>query len=208
MFKENRIRSLEEKNKTLKNENEDLKKQLSKEFACPICTRSYNKSNDLYNHLQKGDEEHRRLAQKRYENTKCETCGKECARWRNLTKHMAVHEQKVVRFMVELNVKPDASKFLIATSALSNRVNANVHIYSCVTFAESLCRCFYSSRDYAHRNTLVSTLTSLRLHWWRLTLLGLWMNTSHWKGHGPLIYLHLLTQKISFSLRFSLRFSH
>ena len=116
-FRDDRIRSLEEENKTLKNENEGLKKQLSKEFACPICGKSYNRSDGLYKHLQGGDEEHRRLAQERYENTKCETCGKECARWGDLKKHMAVHEQKGVGSAVELNVEPDASKFLIATSA-------------------------------------------------------------------------------------------
>ncbi len=117
VFRDDRIRSLEEENKALKNENKGLKKQLLKEFACPICRRSYNRSDGLYNHLQKGDKEHRRLAQERYENTKCETCGKECARWGDLKKHMAVHEQKVVRSAVELNFEPDASKCLIATSS-------------------------------------------------------------------------------------------
>lgn len=116
-FRDDRIRSLEEENKTLKNKIEGLKKQLSKEVTCPICGKLYKRSDGLYNHLQRGDEEHKRLAQERYENTKCETCGKECARWGDLKKHMAVHEQKVVGSAVELNVEPDASKFLIATSA-------------------------------------------------------------------------------------------
>jgi len=113
LFGDDRIRSLEEDNKALKSEIEGLKKQLSKEFACPICEKSYNRSDGLYNHLQKGDEKHRRLAQERYDNTKCEICGRECARWGDLKKHMAVHGQKGP--VAELNVELDASKFLIAS---------------------------------------------------------------------------------------------
>jgi len=117
VFRDDRIRSLEEENKALKNENKALKKQLLKEFACPICRRSYNRSDGLYSHLQRGDKEHRRLAQERYENTKCETCGKECARWGDLKKHMAVHEQKEVESAGNLNFEPGASTCLIAASS-------------------------------------------------------------------------------------------
>ena len=114
--RDDRIQLLEKENKALKNENKGLKKRLLKQFACPICpTRSFNRSDGLYSHLQKGDEEHKRLAQERYENTKCEICGKECARWSDLKKHMAVHEQKVVGSAGELHFEPDASTCLIAT---------------------------------------------------------------------------------------------
>jgi len=111
--KDDRIRSLEEENKALKIENESLKKQLVKKFACPICTRSYNRSDGLYKHITAGDKEHRRVAKELYGNTKCETCGKECARWGDLKRHMAVHGQK--GSAVELNVEPVAGKCFIGT---------------------------------------------------------------------------------------------
>ncbi|KAL9125755.1 MAG: hypothetical protein Q9217_005087 [Psora testacea] len=108
VFADDRIRSLEEENKTLKMENEGLKKKLLKEFACPICGRSYNRSDGLYKHLQGGDKEHRRLAQERY-GRRCGTCGKECTRWGDLKKHIAIHKQKVLGSADDLNLESDAT---------------------------------------------------------------------------------------------------
>ena len=95
MTEQDHIRFLEEENKA-------LKERLSKKHICPICDKSYSRSDNLYTHLTSGDMRHRRLAEKRYR-TKCETCGKQCRRWGDLQKHMAVHEQKVSGFPDDLN---------------------------------------------------------------------------------------------------------
>jgi len=172
VLRDDRIRSLEEENKALKKDNKGLKKQILKEFDTPICTRSYNRSDGLYTHLQKGDEEHRRLAWERYENTKCKICGKACTRWGDLKKHMAIHEQKVVGSAGELNLEPDA-RACLRLLALSNRVDINILICSCVTFPESVFGCSHGSRDCVEHNKRVSTLTLLKSRWWRLTQLEL-----------------------------------
>lgn len=85
--------SLESKNQTLKDEkqslkskNEVLKRELSKKCVCPICAKSYNRSDGLFKHLWNGDEEHRSLARERY-NTRCGKCGKECKTWIGVQRH-------------------------------------------------------------------------------------------------------------------------
>lgn len=112
--KDDRIRFLEDENKALKIENKALKKKLLKEYACPICERSYIRSENLYTHLKEGDKEHKRLAEERYK-TKCEICGKEYTRWGDLKKHMAKHEQKRFESADNLNLESAASMFLVAS---------------------------------------------------------------------------------------------
>lgn len=161
MFKDDRIRSLEEEIKALKNENEALKKRLLKEHACPICRRSYNRFDGLYKHLREGDKEHRRLAQERYD-TKCETCGKECTRWGDLKKHMAIHEQKELGSADDLNLESDASMCPVTVSLtlrfLLNRVDVDFIIYNSVSILEPFFNCIYGSRECFQRNKLVSNL--------------------------------------------------
>lgn len=107
LWKDDRIRLLEDENRALKAEIRALKKRkISKLHVCPICKKAYARSDGLYKHLQNGDEEHRRLATERYE-TKCLECGKECTRWGDLKKHMAKHEQKWSAD--DLNLESDAS---------------------------------------------------------------------------------------------------
>lgn len=65
--RDDRIRLLEDENQALKIENKALRKEVLKKHACLICERSYNRSDGLYKHLREGDDEHKRLAQERYE---------------------------------------------------------------------------------------------------------------------------------------------
>ena len=143
------IQSLEKEKEALKNQNEDPKKRLLKEHACPICEKSYSRSDGLYNHLQNGDDEHKLLAKERYD-SRCGTCGRECRRWGDLKKHMAVHEQKSSGSAGDLILESDASRCLIAASffTLLNGANVDVIIGSDVSFPESLFSCVYSSREY------------------------------------------------------------
>lgn len=142
------IQLLKKENKALKIQNEGMKKQLLKEHVCPICRRSYNRSDGLYNHLKNGDDEHKHLAEERY-GSRCGTCGKECARWGDLKKHMAVHEQKSSGSAGDLILECDASRCLVAApfSTLLKGANLDIIISSGVPFLESLFSCVYSSRE-------------------------------------------------------------
>ncbi|KAI9702759.1 MAG: hypothetical protein M1836_007973 [Candelina mexicana] len=85
--KENTI--LRSKNEALRRENKSLKRKPLKKHGCPICERSYNRSDGLYKHLWEGDDEHKAFAQKRY-GTRCEICGRDDFKsWVGLQRHMS-----------------------------------------------------------------------------------------------------------------------
>lgn len=109
-----RIRLLEEENRALKTEIEALKAKFKMPHICPICQKSYNRTDSLFKHLWDGDEEHKRLATERYK-TKCVECGKKCTRWSDLKKHMATHEQWSSRSADNLSVESDSSMCVVSS---------------------------------------------------------------------------------------------
>ena len=91
--RDNLIQLLKKENKALKSRNKDLTRQPSKKHVCPICRRSYTRSDGLYRYLNDGDNEYKYLADERY-SRRCRIYEKECIRWGDLTKYMAVYQQK------------------------------------------------------------------------------------------------------------------
>ncbi len=89
MCRDRRIQSLEEENRALR----ARLKSCSKQYPCPLCEKSFARSNDLYNHLKVSDEKHKKLAQKQ-----CNQCEKGFTRWNYFRKHMKAHEQKASEF--------------------------------------------------------------------------------------------------------------
>ncbi len=83
--RDRRIQSLEEENRALR----ARLKSCSKQYPCPLCEKSFARSDGLYNHLKVSDEKHKKLAQKQ-----CDQCGKGFTRWDYFRKHMEAHEQK------------------------------------------------------------------------------------------------------------------
>jgi len=119
-----RVRSLENENETLKKEieslrkeNKSLKRQNLKKHVCPICEKSYNRSDGLYTHLCEGDDEHKALAQERY-GTRCEICGREDFKtWVGLQRHMSSKHPDTLESADETTgLGSDGSKCLFATA--------------------------------------------------------------------------------------------
>ena len=115
MAKDGYIRSLEEENIALRKQITDLEKQLGKKCRCPLCNRSFSRSDGLYKHLQTGDDEHKRLAKERYSNI-CKTCNKKCKRWGDLKKHMAKHKGELSGPANDLILESDERRCLIAAT--------------------------------------------------------------------------------------------
>ena len=142
MAKDDYIRSLEEENKALRNQVTDLKKQRGKKCLCPLCDRSFSRSDALYKHLQTGDDKHKRLAKERYSNI-CKTCNKKCKRWGDLKKHMAKHKGKLSGPANNKILESDESRCFIAATffALSNGASADALVRRGGSFPGSFFSC-------------------------------------------------------------------